>query len=75
MKLIDNWRQILKHAWSIRMSLLALVFAGLEAGLPVFSDTIPHGPFLLLTMLVTVASGVSRLIDQPKMRQSGKSDG
>jgi hypothetical protein len=28
--LVSNWRQVLKHAWSVRLMVLALIFIILE---------------------------------------------
>jgi hypothetical protein len=68
MKLVDNWWHILKHAWSVRLAVLAGALGGAEMALPVFSDSIAHGPFLILSMVVSVGAAVARLIEQPKMR-------
>jgi hypothetical protein len=68
MRLVDNWWHVAKHAWSVRLTLLTAALGGLEAALPVFSDSIPHGPFLGLTIAASLASAVARLIEQPRMR-------
>lgn len=75
MKLIADWRHVLKHAWSVRLTVMTAALGGLELGLPVFADSIPHGPFLVLTIVVAVAAAVSRVVEQPKMRNPGASDG
>lgn len=47
MKLVANWRRILRKAWSVRQILLAGVLSGLEVALPCIGDAdlIPTGAF------------------------------
>ena len=68
MRLIEDWKHVAKHAWSIRFIVLAALLSGVEVVLPMFDDTMPRGLFAVLTLLVTVAAAVARLIPQPKMR-------
>ena len=68
MRLIEDWKHVLKHAWSIRLVLLAALLSGLEVILPMFSDVIPRNVFALLSLFVTVAAAVARLVPQPRMR-------
>ena len=68
MRLIEDWKHVLKHAWSIRFIVLAALLSGIELVLPMFNDAMPRGVFAVLTMVVTVAAAVARLVPQPKMR-------
>ena len=68
MRLIEDWKHVAKHAWSIRFIVLAALLSGVEIVLPMFDDTMPRGLFAVLTLIVTVAAAVARLIPQPKMR-------
>ena len=68
MRLIEDWKHVAKHAWSIRFIVLAALMSGVEIVLPMFDDTMPRGLFAVLTLIVTVAAAVARLIPQPKMR-------
>ena len=68
MRLIGDWRHVLKHAWSIRFIVLAALLSGVEIVLPMFDDTMPRGLFAVLTLVVTVAAAVARLVPQQKMR-------
>ncbi|MCK2057175.1 hypothetical protein [Methylobacterium sp. 37f] len=74
MRLVDNWRRVVRNAWSLRLSILATVLSGAEIVVQVFlSDPpIPKGIFAVLAMLVTIASGVARLFAQPSV--SGSAD-
>lgn len=67
MRLIEDWKHVLKHAWSIRLVLLAALLSGLEVILPMFSDVIPRNVFALLSLLVTVAAFIARITAQPRM--------
>jgi hypothetical protein len=64
MHLYENWKDILKKAWSIRFIVLAGVLSGIEVILPFFSDSIPRGPFAALSFFAVSAAFVSRLVAQ-----------
>jgi len=66
LRLHDNWRALLRHAWSIRLALIAAVLSGAEVALSVFTSNppIPEGTFAALSALVTVAAAVARLFAQ-----------
>ena len=64
MKLHQNWREILKKAWSIRFGVLATVFALMQVVLPIYVDDLPKHLFATLTGVATVGVIVSRLVWQ-----------
>lgn len=64
MKLYDNWKSILRKAWSIRLMVLAGLFSGVEAVLPMFQEAFPKGLFAGLSALTVMAAFVSRLVAQ-----------
>jgi len=64
MKLYDNWRNILKKAWSIRLMILAAVLSAVEVVLPLFADDIPRGWFAGLSGVTVAGAFVARLIAQ-----------
>lgn len=69
MKLIEDWRRVLRRAWSIRMILLAGFFSGLEVAVP-FLETLvplPRGVFALLAFVATNAAFVTRLMAQKEV--------
>ena len=70
MKLVADWRRVLRHAWSVRLILIAALLSGIEVALPMVGGLlpIPMGLFALLSFLVTVAAFVARLLVQPKMK-------
>lgn len=70
MKLVADWRRVLRHAWSLRLILIAALLSGVEVALPLVGGflQIPAGLFALLSFLVTGAAFVARLVAQPKMK-------
>ena len=67
MKLLTDWKRILKRAWSIRLLILAGVLSGIEVVLPFFSDAIPRGPFAVLSFFAVAGAFVSRLVAQKEL--------
>lgn len=64
MQLYDNWRDILRKAWSIRLMILAGALSAAEVVLPLFADVMPRGTFAALSAVTVTAAFVSRLIAQ-----------
>lgn len=64
MKLYDNWKELVKKAWSIRFMILAGIFSAIEAILPLFYDLFSRGTFAVLSGIAIVLAFVSRLIAQ-----------
>ncbi|MCK9994472.1 MAG: hypothetical protein Dbin4_02992 [Alphaproteobacteria bacterium] len=67
MKIIHNWRTIVKRAWSIRLMLLGAISSGAEAALPFFAEEFPRGIFAALSFTVVAAAFAARLIAQESM--------
>ena len=66
--LIPEWRHVLKHAWSVRLAIIAGFFAGLESILPLFANEFPRGVFAVFSMIFAIATPVSRLFAQKSMK-------
>lgn len=64
MKLIENWRDVLRKAWSMRLMLLAALLSGVEIVLPLFHEAIPRGLFAVLSFLAVAGAFVARLVAQ-----------
>ncbi len=64
MKLIANWREILRYAWSIRLMILAGILSGVEVILPLFADCCPRGLFAVLSLLTIAGAFVARIVAQ-----------
>ena len=64
MTLHDNWRTLVRKAWSVKFMVLAFAFTMAEVMLPFFSDAVPPRTFALLSGLAVAGAFVSRLIAQ-----------
>ncbi len=66
---VDDVGRVLRRAWSVRLSALSAVFAGLEA-LTGLLPVLPLPPRLMIALAAACAVGAafSRLIAQPKRR-------
>lgn len=73
--LVENWRAVLRRAWSIKLIVLAGLLSGAEIALPLIQDLlpIPRGVFAGLSFLATAAGLVARLVAQQSV--SGGHDG
>lgn len=68
MVLHNDWRAILRRAWSMRLAALAGVLSGVEAVLPFFSEAIPRGLFAVLALLASTGAMVARVVAQRNMK-------
>jgi len=68
MKLLDEWKLLLKRAWSVRLAVLAGFLSGVEIVLPLFQPEFPRGIFAGLSILASTAAMVARIVAQPRMR-------
>lgn len=68
MKLIDDWKSIVRKAWSIRLLVIAGLLSGLEVICQVLEPSLaadlPNGVFASLSGLVTAAALVARVLAQ-----------
>lgn len=64
MKLYDNWKEILRKAWSIRFLAMAGILSGIEVILPLFHDDIPKNLFAALSLVFVAAAFIARLVAQ-----------
>jgi hypothetical protein len=69
MHLYDNWRDILKKAWSIRFMLLAGILSAVEVILPFFEDRFPRGLFAGLSGVAVAAAFIARLVAQKDLHE------
>lgn len=60
----QNWRDVLRYAWSVRLIALAALLSGIEAALPLFTYSFPRGVFAVLSLITTAAAFIARLIAQ-----------
>ena len=64
MKMLKDWKDIARKAWSIRLMLTAGLLSGAEVILPMFMDDMPRNVFAVLSMLVITGAMISRLVAQ-----------
>ena len=75
MRVVANWRAVLKHAWSLRLMALAAILSGVEVALPMLDGALPIPPlwFASAAGLITMAAMVARFVAQAPI--SGGSNG
>jgi hypothetical protein len=68
-RLVDNWRDVLKFSWTIRLVIAAVVLSGLEVALPIIDQwiIIPRGIFAALSWVTTAAAALARILVQSKL--------
>jgi hypothetical protein len=76
MRLVENWRSIVKRAWSIRLLIVAGALSGIEALLSILNGTdilppIVRIALVALTPLVIMAAFVARLVAQKSINPKG----
>lgn len=67
--LLEDWRQVLRRAWSIRFSLMAAALTAAEVVVPLFGDVLPRGAFVLLAFVCSIGATVARIVAQPGMHR------
>lgn len=66
MKLDEDWKHIVKKAWSIRLGVIAAGFSGAEVVVPLFADVLPRGTFAVLSFVAVAGAVIARIVAQPK---------
>lgn len=76
MKLVQNWRQLLVHAWSARLGYLAGALIGADIGLQIYIGQVDHPSFKLIVAagVVGAAAFIARFVAQPKMPRVDDAD-
>lgn len=69
LSLLEDWKRVLRRAWSIRLSLIAAFFTAAEVVMPLFIDVLPRNMFLVLAFITSIGAAIARLIAQPEMRK------
>lgn len=66
MRLVANWRDVLRHAWSTRFMLVAAVLSGVEVALPFLDGLlpIPERLFAALSGVSVAAAFIARFVAQ-----------
>lgn len=71
MKLLENWEEILRKAWSMKMLAASIIFGVLEGLIQALlffgqlPDWMPVGLFLGVSIVSSAGASVLRLMQQP----------
>ncbi len=68
MTLKDDWRDVVRKAWSVKFMVLAFVLTMAEVMLPFFSDAVPPRMFAVLSGLAVAGAFVTRLLAQKDVK-------
>lgn len=64
MKVIEDWKAVLKRAWSMKLAFLIALFGAAQAALPYFGDFLPQTLMGSLTAALALLLAAARLLDQ-----------
>ena len=68
MELVEDWQLILRRAWSIKFSILAAVFGGLEVAVQMLEpDFAPRGVMASIAALISVGAVGARVLAQKEI--------
>lgn len=70
MKLVANWRTVLRRAWSVRLIVAAGILSGIEIALPLLDGylPVPQGVFAALSALTTAGAFIARIVAQKDVK-------
>lgn len=66
MTLIDNAKEVLLKAWSIKLSVLSAILSAMEVSLPFFTDLVPPRTMAMLAVFTAAGAAAARLVAQPE---------
>lgn len=69
MHLVANWRAVMRHAWSVRLILIAALLSVLEAALPYLGLPLRPGTLAVLAALLGFAAAGARLVAQQAVQR------
>jgi Kef-type K+ transport system membrane component KefB len=68
MTLIDDWKEVLQKAWSVKFSVLAALLGGVEVALAIIEPVgVPRGVFAALAGVVSTTAVVARILAQNEL--------
>lgn len=68
MKLLEDWRNIAKKAWSVKFSILAAILGAAEVATQLIKPSgIPDGVFAAIAAMTSLAAGIARLLQQQEI--------
>ena len=66
----STWRDVLRKAWSVRLSALAVVFMAAEIAMPMLAPAMPPYLFVLLALVASLGSIWARVLVQKNMQEA-----
>lgn len=70
MNFIPDWKRKFPKLWSVRLSIMAAVASGIEAGFNMYlTGTAPV--LVVCACVVSIGSAVARIVAQPKLKKNG----
>lgn len=68
MTLIDNFKNVLLRAWSVRLALLGALFSAAEVSLPFFAplNLLPPNTMAILALVCSAGAAIARVVAQPQ---------
>jgi hypothetical protein len=64
MRLVYNWREILRKAWSVRFMVLAGALTAAEVVVPLFAEDMPRNVFAVLSAVSVTGALIARVYAQ-----------
>lgn len=76
LRLTEDWKRIVKKAWSVRLMVLAAILSGVEVCLSFLGGIsgVAQGAFAAIAGLVSMAALAARLIAQQSMQEAKDDD-
>ena len=68
-KVGSTWRQVLRKAWSVRLSALAAFFMAAEIVVPILAPSMPSYLFVCLALGASIGSIWARVLVQKTMQE------
>lgn len=65
MRVLSDWRWLLRRAWSVRLALLAAVLSAIEIFVQLLAATRPTPWFAMAAALTSLAAALARIVAQP----------
>lgn len=73
-KVGTTWRDVLRKAWSVRLSALAAAFMAAEIAMPILAPSMPPYLFVLLALVASLGSIWARVLVQKNMQEAVNDD-
>jgi len=67
MKLISDWKRVLRRSWAIRLNILSCLLSTAELVVNLMTPQFPSGRFILAAAIVSLSAGIARVIEQKNL--------